>query len=167
MAFCAACGTQLADGAAFCPKCGKATAPSAPVGASTGSAPAPAPIVTSGPAVSAEPIAENVAGMLAYFTIIPAIIFLLIEPYNRNRFVRFHSFQCLFTAGALVVIEVVLMIFMSVLHVVGIGWIIGMILWPLFWLALLALWLLLVIKAYQHQMFKLPVIGDIAEKQAG
>lgn len=167
MAFCAACGTQLADGAAFCPKCGKATAPSAPAGASTGSAPAPAPIVTSGPAVSAEPIAENVAGMLAYFTIIPAIIFLLIEPYNRNRFVRFHSFQCLFTAGALVVIEVVLMIFMSVLHVVGIGWIIGMILWPLFWLALLALWLLLVIKAYQHQMFKLPVIGDIAEKQAG
>jgi uncharacterized membrane protein len=105
--------------------------------------------------------------MLAYFTIIPAIIFLLIEPYNRNRFVRFHSFQCLFTAGAVVVIEVVLMIFMSVLHVVGIGWIIGMILWPLFWLASLALWLLLVIKAYQHQMFKLPVIGDIAEKQAG
>jgi hypothetical protein len=39
-----------------------------------------------------------VAGMLAYFTIIPAIIFLLIEPYNRNRFVRFHSFQCLFVA---------------------------------------------------------------------
>ena len=44
--------------------------------------------------------------MLAYFTIIPAIIFLLIEPYNRNRFVRFHSFQCLFTCRALIVLHV-------------------------------------------------------------
>jgi uncharacterized membrane protein len=168
MAFCASCGTQMADNAAFCPKCGKAAGQASGVGASPAPAPAPPSAPPAGyaaPAASA-PIAENVAGMLAYFTIIPAIIFLLIEPYNRNRFVRFHSFQCLFTVGALIVIEVILMIFMSVLHVIGIGWIIGMILWPLFWLAFLALWLLLVIKAYQHSMFKLPIVGDLAEKQA-
>ena len=113
-------------------------------------------------------MAENVAGMLAYFTIIPAIIFLLIEPYNRNRFVRFHSFQCLFTAVALIVVDIALAIVSSILHLIPfLGWIVAAILWPLYGLATLALWLLLVIKAYQHEMFKLPFVGDLAEKQAG
>ena len=113
-------------------------------------------------------MAENVAGMLAYFTIIPAIIFLLIEPYNRNRFVRFHAFQCLFVAIGLIVIDIGLAIISSILHFVPvIGWIFAAILWPLYGLAILALWLLLVIKAYQHEMFKLPFVGDLAEKQAG
>ena len=49
---------------------------------------------------------DNVAGMLAYVTIIPAIIFLVMEPYNKNRFVRFHSFQCLFFAVALIVLHI-------------------------------------------------------------
>ncbi|HZL66621.1 MAG TPA: zinc-ribbon domain-containing protein [Candidatus Limnocylindrales bacterium] len=168
MAFCASCGTQMADNAAFCPNCGKAASQASGTGASAPPPPTPAPPASYGSiGAPSAPMEENIAGMLAYFTFIPAIIFLLIEPYNRNRFVRFHSFQCLFTCAALIVIEVILMIFMSVLHVVGIGWIIGMILWPLLWLAFLALWLLVVIKAYQHQMFKLPVVGDIAEKQAG
>ena len=38
---------------------------------------------------------ETIAGALAYCTIVPAIIFLLVEPYSKNRFVRFHSFQCI------------------------------------------------------------------------
>jgi len=113
-------------------------------------------------------MAENVAGMLAYFTIIPAIIFLLIEPYNRNRFVRFHCFQCLFTAISLIVIDVALIILASILHFIPvIGWIFTAIMWPIYSLAIFALWLLLVIKAYQHEMFKLPFVGDLAEKQAG
>jgi uncharacterized membrane protein len=106
--------------------------------------------------------------MLAYFTIIPAIVFLLIEPYNRNRFVRFHSFQCLFAAAALIVIDVALAVASGILHLVpGIGWLITALLWPLYGLAIFALWLLLVIKAYQHEMYKLPFVGDFAEKQAG
>ena len=164
MAFCSACGTQMADGAAFCPKCGKASAQAAGAGA----APAPTPMVTSAPAVSSEPMAENVAGLLAYLTFIPAIIFLLVEPYNRNRFVRFHSFQCLFTCGAVIVLDVALAILSSILHLVPVlGWLITAIFWPLYGLALLLLWVLLMVKAYQHQMFKLPIVGDMAEKQAG
>jgi uncharacterized membrane protein len=113
-------------------------------------------------------MAENVAGMLAYFTIIPAIIFLLIEPYNRNRFVRFHSFQCLFTAVGLIAVQIGLVIVSAILHLIPVlGWVVAAILWPLYGLAVFALWLLLVIKAYQHQMFKLPIVGDLAEKQAG
>jgi uncharacterized membrane protein len=151
MAFCSACGTQMADDAAFCPKCGKATGErsSAPPPASYGATAAPA-----------TPMAENVAGMLAYFTIIPAIIFLLIEPYNRNRFIRFHSFQCLFTAAALIVLHIVLSIFGYMVPVLMFG------VWGLVGLAELALWVLLIVKAYQHEMFKLPIVGDLAEKQA-
>src|ERR1700759_4328452 len=75
MAFCVHCGTQVAEGVTFCPNCGKAVAqPDAGVAAA-----APPPPYT---AAAGTPIAENVAGMLAYFTIVPAIIFLLIEPYN-------------------------------------------------------------------------------------
>jgi uncharacterized membrane protein len=171
MAFCANCGSQVADGAAFCPTCGKATGQAGAVA----QAPPPAPGEPAAPpppayqaAPASAPLADNIAGMLAYFTIIPAIVFLLIEPYNRNRFVRFHSFQCIFTAIALVVIEVALMIVSSVLHLIPvIGWLLTAIMWPLFSLAVLALWLILVIKAYQNEMYKLPVVGDMAEKQAG
>jgi uncharacterized membrane protein len=155
MAFCSACGTQMADDAAFCPKCGKAAAQAGAQG--TYSAPPPTPPA----AAPATPMAENVAGMLAYFTIIPAIIFLLIEPYNRNRFVRFHSFQCLFTAAALIVLQIVLSFFNYFIPVLMFG------VYGLVGLAELALWILLVVKAYQHEMFKLPIVGDLAEKQAG
>jgi len=86
---------------------------------------------------------------------------LLIEPYNRNRFVRFHAFQCLFTAVALVVLQIVLSIFNYIIPVLLFG------IYGLIGLAELALWILLVVKAYQHEMFKLPIVGDLAEKQAG
>jgi uncharacterized membrane protein len=102
------------------------------------------------------------------FTIIPAIVFLLVEPYNRNRFVRFHSFQCLFVAVALVIVDIALSIISAIFHLVPvIGWFVAALMWPLYGLAVLALWILLVIKAYQHQIYKLPVLGDMAEKQAG
>src|SRR5271157_5164311 len=160
MAFCSACGTQMADSAAFCPHCGKAAGQAG--AAETPSAPPPGPTGSYGTtAAPATPIAENVAGMLAYFTIIPAIIFLLIEPYNRNRFVRFHSFQCLFTCSALILLQIVLSIFSHILPFFMFG------IWSLLGLAELALWILLVFKAYNHEMFKLPIVGDMAEKQAG
>ncbi len=160
MAFCASCGTQMADNAAFCPNCGKAAGQASGAGASPAPAPAPSAGYTAPAASAGVPIAENVAGMLAYFTIIPAIIFLLIEPYNRNRFVRFHSFQCLFTAAALIVLHVCLSFLSYALPLIMFP------IWGLLGLAEFALWVLLVVKAYQHQMFKLPIVGDFAEKQA-
>ena len=106
--------------------------------------------------------------MLAYITFIPAVIFLLIEPYNRNRFVRFHSFQSLFFHVGVVVLDIALIIVSSLLHIIPvIGTLVSIVLWPLISLGIFLLWILLLIKAYQGQMFKLPVIGDIAEQQAG
>jgi uncharacterized membrane protein len=159
MAICASCGTQMADNAAFCPNCGKATGQASGRDASTSPTPAqPANYGRSG--APAAPLADNLAGMFAYFTIIPAIIFLLVEPYNRNRFIRFHSFQCLFTTAALIVLHICLSF---------VSYILPLMMFPvlgLLGIAEFALWLLLVIKAYQNEMFKLPIVGELAEKQA-
>lgn len=105
---------------------------------------------------------DSVAGMLAYVTIIPAIVFLVMEPYNRNRFIRFHSFQSIFFCVALIAISIALSIFSFIPFL-------GLILLPLhllIGLGAFALWIVLLIKANQGQMWKLPVIGDMSEKQA-
>ena len=105
---------------------------------------------------------DNIAGMIAYITIVPAIIFLVMEPYNQSRFVRFHSFQCLFFAVAWTVLWIGLNI---IAHIPILGWL-TILIWPLVGLAGLIIWVILLLKANQGQMFKLPVIGDLAEKQA-
>jgi uncharacterized membrane protein len=145
MAFCNMCGAQIADGATTCPACaGRAPAAPASTTASTGGMP------------------DNIAGMIAYITIVPAIIFLVMEPYNKSRFVRFHSFQCLFFAVAWTVLWIGLNI---IAHIPILGWL-TILIWPLVGLAGLIIWVILLLKANQGQMFKLPVIGDLAEKQA-
>jgi uncharacterized membrane protein len=145
--FCTSCGAQIPDNANHCPGCGK---PAQAVGGGAAAAPARAP---------AGGLTDNVAGMLAYITIIPAIIFLVIEPYNRNRFVKFHAFQSIFFFVAVIVVAVV-MPFIAVIPFLGV------LAWALVCLAEVILWVLLLLKAYGGQMWKLPVIGDIAEKQA-
>ena len=108
------------------------------------------------PAPSSGGMPDNTAGMLAYITIIPAIIFLVMEPYNKSKYVRFHAFQCIFLSIAAIAAEVVL----------GIIPIIGWILLPFVGLATLVAAIICLIKANQGQKFKLPLIGDFAEKQA-
>ena len=148
MAFCIACGGQIPAGANACPACGRAVA-GAPVAATS------APAAVGG-------LTDNMAGALAYVTIIPAIVFLVMEPYNRNRFIRFHSFQCIIGAVAWACLWVGLSI---VAHIPFFGWL-TILVWPLVSLAGFVIWLIVVLKAYQGLKFKLPVIGDIAEKQA-
>ncbi len=152
MAFCSSCGAEIAGNAAFCPKCGKPIGVPSAAGAtgpaSTGVAPA-----TTAPAAGLQ---DNVAGLLCYF-LIPAIVFLVMEPYNRNKFIRFHAFQS-------IIYEIVWIVVMAVISPLPI---IDLILLPLLSLAFFIGWIICVIKAFQGQMFKLPVIGPIAEKQAG
>jgi uncharacterized membrane protein len=107
-------------------------------------------------------LTDNVAGALAYVTIIPAIVFLVLDPYNKNRFIRFHAFQCIFFAVAWCALWIVLSI---IAHIPFLGWL-TILIWPLIGLAGFVIWMVLVLKASQGQVFKLPVIGDMAEKQA-
>jgi uncharacterized membrane protein len=110
---------------------------------------------------------ENLAAALAYFTIIPAIVFLLVEPYSRNRFVRFHSFQCLglwlvaVVGGALLRVAGFVVFFIP-----GLGHLLVWLLSMVVSLAFIAVWAVLVVKALQGEMFKLPGVGDFAEQQA-
>ncbi len=108
-------------------------------------------------------LSENAAGGLAYITVIPAIIFLLVEPYSKNRYVRFHAWQCIFMTIAWWVIDIGIWIFGRMLvffRLLTLG------LYPLVALAMLILWLMVLIKAFNGEKFKLPIIGDLAEKQA-
>ena len=102
-------------------------------------------------------------GALAYL-LIPAIIFLVVEPYSKNRFIRFHSFQSLFYCLAAVGIQIVLGILSTILSFIGIGFVIALLM-PLVSLAFFVVWIILVIKAFQGQKYKLPMIGDWAEGQ--
>ncbi len=141
MAFCNMCGAQIADGTTTCAACRGKGAVS----------------VTSGAGM-----ADNVAGMLAYVTFIPAVIFLVLEPYNKSRFVRFHAFQCIFLTVAAVAAHIVL----GILTVVPFLVLLTFPLHALVSLAWLVASILLALKANQGQKYKLPVIGDLAEKQA-
>jgi uncharacterized membrane protein len=108
---------------------------------------------------------QNLAGLLCYITFIPAIIFLVLEPYNRNRFIRFHAFQCLFLTAASFIINVAISIIVNILP--GILAVVVGLLSLVVSLGFIAIWVFMLIKAYNNEMYKLPVIGDLAEQQAG
>jgi uncharacterized membrane protein len=144
MAYCKSCGIEIAENAEFCAKCGTRNTPVA------------------GKNKTSMGLDENVAGALCYVLgFITGIVFLVME--KDNKFVKFHAVQSIATF----------------LPVMVIGWIITSILWstPMMWwlagiismlisLVELILWLVLMMKAYQGEKFKLPIVGDIAEKQS-
>jgi len=157
MAFCNMCGAQIADGTT-CVSCAArmSAAAAAPAGAG-----APAAAVPVGG------MSDNVAGMLAYFTIIPAIIFLVMEPYNKNRFVRFHAWQSIFFCLGMIAVWIAYAIVATVLVFVPIlGHVVNLLLWATLLFGEIIVWVILVVKANGGQMWKLPVIGDMAERQA-
>lgn len=160
MAFCSQCGAEVGE-ASVCGKCGAPVEQPASAGDSTEGAAAGGTTAAAGSAG----LDDNVAGALAYVTIIPAIIFLLIDPYKQRRFVRFHSLQCIFFAIAAFVVQMGLAMLSVVMSFLDMGMLIGF-LSPLVSLAILALWVVLVVKAYQGQEFQLPVVGGLAAKNA-
>ena len=134
---CAGCGKAMDDSAAFCPACGRAVA-TPEAGAD-------------GPAAGLQ---SNLAGALCYLWI-TAIVFLLLEPYNRDRFVRFHAFQALFHGLAWIVGNVALTLLPFI------GWS----LLPLWSLLMFVLAIIAAVKAYQNEKWQIPVVGPFAEKQ--
>ena len=108
---------------------------------------------------------ETVAGALAY-CLLPAILFLLVEPYRKNSFVRFHSFQCLgvclvgLVVGASLRVAGYLLFFIPML-----GRLLFLLVSMVVGLAFFASWVVLIVKAMQGEMFKLPLVGDFAERQ--
>lgn len=111
---------------------------------------------------------NNVAGALCYIWIV-GVIFLFIEPYNKNRFIRFHAFQSIFYGlawMALCIVWVIISMIMTAMHL-GILGCFAALAWPLLMLGYFILLVIAAVKAYGNQEWKLPVIGDLAAKQAG
>ncbi len=171
MAFCSNCGADVQG--RFCPKCG--TPSGTPAGASSGSsassAPGAPPVGSPPPpAISAAPagLQENVAAALCYLLgVLTGILFLVLEPYNRNPVIRFHAFQAIFAWIAAMVIGIVLnLLAIAITALPFIGWLIDILVWLAFSLGAVGLWLFLMFKAYNKERFVLPVIGAWAEKQA-
>lgn len=161
MAFCPNCGAQVEG--RFCAKCGTPVAAEAPPGAVPpgGYVPPAAPVQSAG-------MTDNVASALCYlFTFLTGILFLVLEPYNRNRTVRFHAFQAIFFGVAVVAIYMIATIFTVALGTLPvIGWMFGALLHAALGIGFLVVWLMLMYKAYNNEKWVLPVIGPMAEKQA-
>jgi uncharacterized membrane protein len=107
-------------------------------------------------------LAPNVAGLLAYLFLIPAILFLVLEPYNKNPFIRFHCFQALAICVVSIVVQVVLNTTIGMLGLFALA--------PLAMLVslgILALVIMCMVKAYNNQKMIIPFISDFANQQAG
>ena len=179
--FCTQCGETISETARFCNKCGAklaATQPAQPNQAPTTTYQNPQsyqhqsgfekqPIQTpyqahyQSPAAGAD-LQPNVAAMLCYPLIfVTGILFLVLTPYNKDRAIRFHAYQSIFFTAALIIVSIILNVFsiilpnflefmlyrsFNLLAIGGIAW--------------------LMYQAYQGIMFKLPIIGDMAENQA-
>jgi uncharacterized membrane protein len=161
MGRCPQCGWPLIEGAQYCSSCGAATAGSQAETAASGVDPRPEE--SPDPKL---PIPENIAGVIAYITIFPAIFFLLLEPFKDNRFVRFHSFQHLLLWAAGVAIGIAVSLVGAILQLIPFMRVLFLPFGGLIGMAWFFLWLLLVVKAYYHEMFKLPYLGDLAQEWA-
>jgi len=146
---CPHCAAQMPETAAFCPGCGRHMNSTARAEGKVGALP------------------ESVAGALAYLSFLPAILFLVLEPYRRNHFVRFHSVQCLAFWVAGIVVAVALRLLGMLLFIIPVlGPLLVYLVDMVGVLAAFVIWLVLMVKAFQGEMFKLPLLGEYAEQQA-
>ncbi len=154
MTYCSACGAAVEG--KFCPKCGT---------------PAGAP-ASAGPVVGATPVAagmaDNMAAALCYILgLVTGILFLVLEPYNKNRNIRFHAFQAIFFHVGMIIVFIVFTVVATILaHIPVLGWLIDLLGWMVISIGALITWLMLMYKAYNNERLVLPVVGPLAEKQA-
>jgi uncharacterized membrane protein len=139
---CRSCGKEMDDSAAFCPACGASVIAPPP-----GETPA-------GPGGVSAGLQSNLAGALCYLWI-TAIVFLLIEPYNRDKFVRLHAFQALFQGIAWIAGNIVLA------FIPFLGWAVL----PLWSLLMFVVTVIAAVKAYQNEQWLIPLVGPFAQKQ--
>jgi uncharacterized membrane protein len=151
MAFCVQCGSKVGDADPFCAKCGARQK------------------VTAGAQAPHDPlsgISSRNASLLCYIPWlgwIAAIVVLASQRFRNDGQVRFHAFQGLYVFVAWLIVDWVISPF---LH--ASGWLLGM---PfhrlgadLLQLAIFAAWVFMMIKVSHDENYKLPIIGDLAER---
>ena len=112
-------------------------------------------------------LAPNIASLLCYIcSPITGLIFLLIEKENQD--VKFHAWQSLVFGVAYIAVVILLEILAAIMGLLAsvLGIIVGFFI-PLVMLAAFIVWIVCLIKAYQGERWRIPVIGDFAAKKAG
>lgn len=146
---CSHCAAEMPEISSYCPSCGQ-------------SVPGDSSWPRSGN------LQESLLGGLAYITIIPAIIFLLVPNFKSNSFIRFHSWQSILFSVAAVIIGLGMRVIFAILSVVPfIGFLFPWLAAGLAFLAIVFLWAVLVVKAGQGEVYELPWLGQIAARLAG
>ena len=112
---------------------------------------------------------DNMAAALCYlFGFITGILFLVLAPYNQNREIRFHAFQSIFLNIAWIIVWIVITIILIPFRLIPfLGLFISLVLHSVVGLGGFILWLYMMFKTYNGEKIVLPVIGPIADKQAG
>jgi uncharacterized membrane protein len=128
--------------------------------------PAQPPVSVPPPVSTSSGLSDTAAAALAYVTIIPAILFLVLEPYNKKPFIRFHSFQSIGLAVVWIVVWISVWMVHAILHFIPLIGLLFVFVYLAFVAVFFIAWLMCIIKASQGQWFKLPVIGDFALKQS-
>ena len=143
---CPQCHAEMPAQVAFCPGCGRRM------------------ILPSNPATDAIG-KERLFAALSYFTFVPAVVFLGLSRFKHDRIVRFHSLQSICFSVAVVAAGLMLRLFFWVCAFVPrFGYLFGSIAVVLVSLGSVILWLVMIVKALQGELFKVPVIGHFSEK---
>jgi uncharacterized membrane protein len=111
------------------------------------------------------PLTDNAAGAIAYITFLPAIVFLVLDPYNKSSYVRFHAWQSIFLS----ILAFVLYFALTIIAAISLffaPFLLAM-LNLLIFLACFFVWIVCVVQAVNGKRFQLPIIGAFAEKLAG
>jgi uncharacterized membrane protein len=108
-------------------------------------------------------LSDNAAGGIAYITIVPAIVFLIVEPFKRSSYVRFHAWQSIFFFVAWAVVHILVEVVQNLVPTVVF---LTLTLWQFVDLVFFVVWLIVFINAFNGKRIKLPIIGGLAEQQA-
>jgi uncharacterized membrane protein len=110
----------------------------------------------------------NVAAALSYvFGLVSGVVFFAIE--NQSRLVKYHAMQSMLVSVAAMVIYIAYAVLWAILSRMPVlGWvagIFGFLGWAVLMLGFLGLWIYCLVKAFSGERFKLPYLGEIAERQ--
>lgn len=153
MSFCQSCGTALPDNGAPCATCANR-------------APGDAATI---PAASSSGLQPNAAAALAYaLGVVTGILFLVINPYKNDKYVRFHAYQSILFNIAWIGFWIVWVIAGLVFGAVtkGLFFLLELPVNLVLVLGGFILWIFLMYRAYQGRYFRLPVVGTIAANRA-
>ena len=108
-------------------------------------------------------LSDNAAGVLAYVTIIPAIVFLIVAPFKSSSYVRFHAWQSIFFFVAWAVVHILVQVVQNLVPAVVF---LTLSLWQLIDLVFFVILVIVFVNAFNGKRIMLPIIGGLAEKQA-